>query len=132
MNSEVKQKLSTVIKNLSDYSKLLKNMAGTEPAIEVLWKKAEDMAKAMPMTESIFEKIENADSSYALDVYLQQDKYIRWLLSALESDKDNVVLQKVVENTLAMLSLVQMCEFHVYGTSKAKGLITDIDSSLKL
>lgn len=132
MNSEFKQKLSTVIKNLSDYSKLLKNMASTEPAIEVLWKKAEDMAKAMPMTESIFEKIENADSSYALDVYLQQDKYIRWLLSALESDKDNVVLQKVVENTLAMLSLVQMCEFHVYGTSKAKGLITDIDSSLKL
>lgn len=132
MNSEFKQKLSTVIKNLSDYSKLLKNMAGTEPAIEVLWKKAEDMAKAMPMTESIFDKIENADSSYALDVYLQQDKYIRWLLSALESDKDNVVLQKVVENTLTMLSLVQMCEFHVYGTSKAKGLINDIDSSLKL
>lgn len=132
MNSEFKQKLSTVIKNLSDYSKLLKNMAGTEPAIEVLWKKAEDMAKAMPTTENIFDKIENADSSYALDVYLQQDEYMRWLLSALESDKDNVVLQKVVENTLAMLSLVQMCEFHVYGTSKAKGLITDIDSSLKL
>lgn len=132
MNSEFKQKLSTVIKNLSDYSKLLKNMAVTEPAIEVLCKKAEDMAKAMPTTENIFDKIENADSSYALDVYLQQDEYMRWLLSALESDKDNVVLQKVVENTLAMLSLVQMCEFHVYGTSKAKGLITDIDSSLKL
>lgn len=132
MNSEFKQKLSIVIANLCDYANQLKNMANSEPAIERLWKKTEDMAKAMPTTENIFDKIENADSSYALDVYLQQDEYMRWLLSALESDKDNVVLQKVVENTLAMLSLVQMCEFHVYGTSKAKGLITDIDSSLKL
>lgn len=132
MNSEFKQKLSIVIANLCDYANQLKNMANSEPAIERLWKKAEDMAKAMPTTENIFDKIENEDSSYALDVYLQQDEYMRWLLSALESDKDNVVLQKVVENTLAMLSLVQMCEFHVYGTSKAKGLINDIDSSLKL
>ena len=127
MNSEFKQELSTVIKNLSDYSKLLKNMAGTEPAIEVLWKKAEDMAKAMPMTESIFEKIENADSSYALDVYLQQDKYIRWLLSALDADRGNTILQKIAENSLTMLTFVQMCEFHVYGTSIAKGLINDMN-----
>ena len=88
-------------------------MAVTEPAIEVLWKKAEDMAKAMPMTESIFDKIENADSSYALDVYLQQDKYIRWLLSALDADRGNTILQKIAENSLTMLTFVQMCEFHV-------------------
>ena len=131
MNSEFKQKLSTVIANLHDYANQLKTMAGTEPAIEELWKKAEDMAKAMPKTENIFEKIENADSSYALDVYLQQDEYVRWLLSELNSDRDNAVLQKVVENTLTMLTLVQTCEFRVYSASKAKEMIKDIDSLLK-
>ena len=127
MNSEFKQKLSTVIANLSDYSKQLKNMAGTEPVVEVLWKKAEDMVKAMPTTESIFDKIENADSSYALDVYLQQDEYMRWLLSELDADRGNTILQKIAENSLTMLTLVQMCEFHVYGTSIAKGLINDMN-----
>lgn len=131
MNSEFKQKLSTVIANLHDYANQLKIMAGTETAIEKLWKKAEDMAKAMPMTESIFDKIENVESSYALDVYIQQDEYMRWLLSALDSDRDNASLQKIVENTLTMLTLVQMCEFQIYSTSKAKGMIKDIDSLLK-
>lgn len=132
MNSEFKQKLSTVIANLRDYSNQLKNMASSEPAIEGLWKKAEDMAKAMPTTESIFDKIENADSSYALNVYLQQDEYLRWLLSVLDTDRGNTSLQKIVENTLTMLTLVQMCEFQIYSTSKAKGLISDIGSLLKL
>lgn len=132
MNSEFKQKLSTVIVNLHDYANQLKNMAGIEPAIEGLWKKAEDMAKAMPTTESIFDKIENAESSYALDVYLQQDEYMRWLLSELDADRGNGSLQKIVDNTLTMLTLVQMCEFHVYSTSKAKGMIKDIESLLKL
>jgi len=127
MNSEFKQKLSTVIKNLSDYSNQLKNMAGTEPTIEKLWKKVEDMANAMPTTESIFDKLENAESSYALDVFLQQDEYMRWLLSELDADRGNGSLQKIVENTLTMLMLVQMCEFHVYGTCKAKGLINDMN-----
>lgn len=131
MNSEFKQKLSTVIKNLSDYSNQLKNMAGTEPTIEKLWKKVEGMANAMPTTESIFDKIGNTDSSYALEVYLQQDEYIRWLLSVLDADRGNTSLQKIVENTLTMLTLVQTCEFHVYGSSKAKGMIKDIDSLLK-
>lgn len=66
-------------------------MAETEPAIEGLWKRTEDMAKAMPTTESIFDKIENAGSSYALDVYLQQDEYMRWLLSALDADREKCV-----------------------------------------
>ena len=131
MNSEFKQKLSTVIANLRDYANQLKNMAGAEPAIEKLWKKAEDMAKAMPMTESIFDKIENADSSYALNVFLQQDEYMRWLLSEQDADRGNGSLQKIVENTLTMLTLVQTCEFHVYSTSKAKGMIKDIESLLK-
>lgn len=131
MNSEFKQKLSTVIANLTEYANQLKNMAGTEHAIEELWRKSEDMVKAMPMTESIFDKIESAESSYALDIYLQQDEYMRWLLSVLDADRNNAVLQKVVENTLTMLALVQTCEIHVYGTSKAKGLIKDIDSLLK-
>ena len=132
MNSDFKQILSTVIANLRDYANQLKNMTGTEPAIERLWKKAEDMAKAMPTTESIFDKIENADSSYALNVYLQQDEYMRWLLSVLDTDRGNTSLQKIVENTLTMLTLVQMCEFQIYSTSKAKGLIRDIGSLLKL
>lgn len=131
MNSEFKQKLSTVIANLSDYSNQLKNMASSEPVIEKLWKKSEDMTKAMHTTESIFDKIGNTDSSYALDVYLQQDEYIRWLLSVLDADRGNTSLQKIVENTLTMLTLVQTCEFHVYSSSKAKGIIKDIDSLLK-
>ncbi len=131
MNSDFKQKLSTVIANLRDYANQLKNMTGTETAIEGLWKKAEDMAKAMPTTESIFDKIENADSSYALNVYLQQDEYMRWLLSVLDTDRGNTSLQKIVDNTLTMLTLVQMCEFQIYSTSKAKGMIKDIDSLLK-
>ena len=131
MNSEFKQKLSTVIAYLHDYANQLKNMAGAEPAIEKLWKKVEDMAKAMPKSEGIFDTIENADSSYALDVYLQQDEYMRWLLSELDADRGNTSLQKIVENTLTMLTLVQTCEFHVYCSSKAKGMIKDIDSLLK-
>lgn len=131
MISDFKQKLSTVIANLRDYANQLKNMTGTETAIEGLWKKAEDMAKAMPTTESIFDKIENADSSYALNVYLQQDEYMRWLLSVLDTDRGNTSLQKIVDNTLTMLTLVQMCEFQIYSTSKAKGMIKDIDSLLK-
>lgn len=131
MNSDFKQILSTVIANLRDYANQLKNMTGTEPAIERLWKKAEDMTKAMPTTESIFDKIEYADSSYALNVYLQQDEYLRWLLSVLDTDRGNTSLQKIVENTLTMLTLVQMCEFQIYSTSKAKGLISDIGSLLK-
>lgn len=131
MNSEFKQKISTVIANLHDYANQLKTMAGTEPAIEELWKKAEDMVKAMPKTESVFDTIENANSSYALDVYLQQDEYMRWLLSELDADRGNGSLQKIVENTLTMLMIVQTCEFHVYSTSKVKEMIKDIDSLLK-
>ena len=42
MNSEFKQKFSTVIANLCDYANQFKNMANAEPAIERLWKKAEN------------------------------------------------------------------------------------------
>ena len=127
MNQDFIQKQSAVISNLNDYATIAASMVGDNAEIEKVVNKAKDMAKAFVQMESIFDKIENADSSYGLETFISQDEYIRWLIGRLDADRKNNDLVKIVDNTFNHLQLVVMCEIKTYNIVKAKNLISGLE-----
>ena len=124
MNQDFKQKQSAVISNLNDYAAIAAAMVGDNAEIENVVNRAKDMAKAFAQMENIFDKIENADSSYGFETFISQDEYMRWLIGRLDADRKNNDLVKIVENTFNHLQLVVMCEIKTYSSVKAKNLIS--------
>ena len=131
MNQDFKQKQSAVISNMNDYAAIAAAMVGDNAEIEKVANKAKDMAKAFAQMESIFDKIENADSSYGLETFISQDEYMRWLIGRLDADRKNNDLVKIVENTLNHLLLVMMCEINTYSSVKTKSLINGLEELIK-
>ena len=131
MNQEFKQKQSVVISIMDDYAAILAAMIVDNAEIEKVANKAKDMAKAFTQIGGIFDKLENADSSYGLETFISQDEYMRWLIGRLDAERANNDIVKIVENTLNHLMLVMMCEISTCSRVKSKGLISGLEELIK-
>lgn len=131
MNDDFKNKQAKVVSYLNDYSNLLMNMVGDNNDIQKLVDKVTDMAKGLSTVDAIFDNFENIDSSYGFEVFETNNEYMEWLISRLNTDRNNGDLIRIIENTLNLLMTNIMCEIRTFGTVKAKGIISGIEKMMK-
>lgn len=89
MNNVFKKKQAKVISNLQDYSDLLVTMVVDNHNIQKLVDKVNDIAKGLSSIDLIFDKFDNFESSFGLEVFETYNEYMKWLINYLNGNRNN-------------------------------------------